>query len=287
MKPNKIVLKITDDIDPSEVLCTTYQMRNMYAQFGDAFASRLDIMNYIQHHAAVLRAPANALVLDVCCGRCLLLPLLRWNRKNIRGYIGVDIEPNNYIEATRRSATKDIRDKKLASNWLGEGDPYYPFEVHFIESNVAEMSYPLREKGLTPVDYVVYTAAIEHMQKDAGLESLKQCWEVMRGGAELFLSSPNTSEKRDPYDTQYAAHLYEWPREELRDALLSIGFTIIDEFGLVAKTRGFVEKLQRIRPDLVPIFNRLSKYLPSDWLYSLFPVLVPEISDEIVLIARK
>ena len=29
-KPSKIVEKITEDIDPKEVICTTYQMRNFY-----------------------------------------------------------------------------------------------------------------------------------------------------------------------------------------------------------------------------------------------------------------
>ncbi len=32
---------VTDDIDPTEVLCTTYQMRNFYTQLGDGLVSPL------------------------------------------------------------------------------------------------------------------------------------------------------------------------------------------------------------------------------------------------------
>ena len=51
----KIVYKIEEGTDPSQVYCTTYQMRNFFQQFADGFFSSLDVMNYIQHHAAVLK----------------------------------------------------------------------------------------------------------------------------------------------------------------------------------------------------------------------------------------
>lgn len=43
-------------MNPQDVLCTTYQMRNFYMQFRDGFFSNLDVMNYIQHHAVALMA---------------------------------------------------------------------------------------------------------------------------------------------------------------------------------------------------------------------------------------
>ena len=45
----KIVYKNDGEIPVEDILCTTYQMRNFYTQFRDAYASNLDVMNYIQH----------------------------------------------------------------------------------------------------------------------------------------------------------------------------------------------------------------------------------------------
>ncbi len=286
--PTRIVHKITDDIDPAEVLCTTYQMRNFYAQFGDGLITSLDVMNFIQHHKAAIMARSGQKVLDVCCGRGLMLPLLRWYRPKIKAWIGVDIWPQNYLEATRRSATKDIRDKRLAPNSiLGEGEPYYPFEVHYVESNVASMAEPLIELGHAPVDFVIYTAAIEHMQRDAGAQSLVECYKVMRPGSEMLLTSPNTPDKEDPYDTQYAAHLYEWPRDELLEVAREAGFTLVVEFGLVAKVTGYREQVEAYYPHLLEVYDSLSQFMPSTWLHSTFPILTPLIADEIAFILRK
>ena len=38
----KIVYRVEDNEDRSEILCTTYQMRNFYSQFHDDFFSNLD-----------------------------------------------------------------------------------------------------------------------------------------------------------------------------------------------------------------------------------------------------
>ena len=286
-KPSKIVLKITDDIDPAEVLCTTYQMRNFYAQLGDGLATSLELMNYMQHHKASLMARSGDRVLDVCCGRGLMLPLLRWNRPKIASYTGVDIHPQNWLEATRLSATKDIRAKRMAPNNIGSGEPYYPFNINFLEANVASMAKPLRDLAWAPFDYVIYTSAIEHMQREDGAQSLAECYSVMKRGARLFLSSPNTADKRDPYDTQYAAHLYEWNANELTQELLEIGFRIDQVFGILAKVKGYREKLAEHYPDLVATFDHFSEYMPSAWLYSLFPVITPGIADEVVIVARR
>jgi len=218
-EPTLIVEKITDGVDPKDVLCTTYQMRDMYRQMGDGLVRSLEVMNFIQHHKAALVASSGDTVLDVCCGRGLMLPLLRWFRPKIKKYIGVDIEPKNFDAATKLKGVTRIDKLRLAPNWVGVGDPTYPFDIHYVHSNVANMSEPLKVMELTPVDYVIYTASIEHMQREAGVESLRQCYKVMRKGAKMFLSSPNTSSKQDPYDTQYAAHLYEWPRSELLEGV--------------------------------------------------------------------
>ena len=94
-----IVYRVEDGMDREKILCTTYQMRNFYMQFRDGFFTNLDVMNYIQHLAAAHMAKKGMNVLDVCCGRSLMLPLLRYYAKDIASYTGVDISKANIKEA--------------------------------------------------------------------------------------------------------------------------------------------------------------------------------------------
>lgn len=271
----KIVLKIDDDIDPSEVYCTTYQMRNFYAQMADGFFSSLDVMNYIQHHAVVKRLKKGQRVLDVCCGRGLVLPLLRYYKPNIGEYIGVDISPVNIREQERRSGIKKIEDMK----------EYYPFPVTHIICSVEDMHNELQDGS---IDFVIYTSAIEHMQKDVGEQSLRNCYRALKEGGEMFLSCPNTMEKKDPYDTQYAAHVYEWDLDELRSAVQEIGFSIKEEYGLVGKVKSF-EKWLYAKNDsaLVEWYQNLKRYMPTAWLMAYAPLMFPEAAAEVLLICVK
>lgn len=271
----KLILKREEE-DPREVYATTYQMRNFYKQFADGFFSSLDVMNYIQHHAAVMRMKTGDRVLDVCCGRGLLLPLIRWHRKGISEYVGVDIEEKNIREQTRWSGAKKM-DVPM--------EEYYPFNITHLLCSCEDMADHLEHGSF---DKIVYTSAIEHMQKKVGIKSLRNCRKLLKSSGEMFLSCPNTFEKKDPYDTQYAAHLYEWDLEELRVALDRAGFRVVDVFGLVGKVRQYEEWLEKNgSKEEKSIYKRLSTYLPKAWLMALFPILHPEIAAEVLIICKR
>jgi 2-polyprenyl-3-methyl-5-hydroxy-6-metoxy-1,4-benzoquinol methylase len=253
----KIVLKVEDDMNPEDIYCTTYQMRNFYRQFADGFFSSLDVMNYIQHHKAVLMMKSGDKVLDACCGRGLLLPMIRWFRKDINAYIGIDISETNINEQTRRSGIKPI-----------QGLDYYPFDVKHIIDSVENLDKHIPNNS---IDFIVYTSAIEHMQKEAGEKSLVNCYKVLKPGKQMFISCPNTFDKKDPYDTQYTAHLYEWDLDELTSTMKSIGFVIDKTFGLVGKKKDFDSFIQQ--PELSAekkIYDKFSEYLPTPWLMAYF-----------------
>jgi len=72
----------------------------------------------------------NDVVLDVCCGRSLLLPMMRYYAKEIKKYIGVDIEEKN-LEAKK---------KNICNNKPIDPKTYYPFETEWVITNVAEMT---------------------------------------------------------------------------------------------------------------------------------------------------
>jgi ubiquinone/menaquinone biosynthesis C-methylase UbiE len=121
----QIVEKIDETVDRDDVLCTTHQMRNFYQQLGDGYYTHLDIMNYIQHATAVRMARSGDHILDMCCGRGLLLPLLRYYKKEISTYTGVDVQKSNAVFRTKR-----VTDGKP----LQPG--YYPFQVFFANTLV-------------------------------------------------------------------------------------------------------------------------------------------------------
>ena len=276
MKEKKIVKKIEEGMDPQDVLCTTYQMRNFYMQFRDGFFSNLDVMNYIQHHAVALMAKKGMNVVDVCCGRSLVLPLLRYYAKDINSYTGVDICETNIREAKRGASAKVLKEEDL--------EEYYPFKVDWILSNVAEMSNHI-EKGFA--DLVIYTSALEHMHKDVGTQSLIECNKIMNKDSVMFLSCPNTP--GNGYETQYAAHVYEWGYDELKEKLNELGFEIINEVGLVMKVKKMKEffSSDKVSKDMKDFYNRMSLYMPSAWLSSIVSIPYPKESDEILFVVRK
>lgn len=273
-KEKKIVYKIDEFVDPQDVLCTTYQMRNFYSQFKDGFISNLDVMNYIQHFKAARMAKKDMVVVDVCCGRSLMLPLLRYYAKDIKGYIGVDISEANIREAKRGASNKGLKEEDLAA--------YYPFTVDWILANVAEMGEHIQHGS---ADFVIYTSAIEHMHKDVGYQSLKECHKIMNNDSRMFLSCPNTP--GNGYDTQYAAHVYEWGYDELKEALDELGFEIEQEVGLIMGAREMDTFYEGASPEIKKFYQTLKSYIPTQFLTAIMSIPYPKESKEILFIVKK
>jgi predicted SAM-dependent methyltransferase len=187
----------------------------------------------------------------------------------------VDISETNIKEQLRKSGVKKIEN----------AEEYYPFKLTQVVSSVEDMDQFFQKDHF---DFIVYTSAIEHMQKEVGYKSLKNCFAILKPGHDMFLSCPNTNDKKDPYDTQYAAHLYEWGINELREAVEEIGFEIIEEYGLVAKVKEFETWLKGSgNKILTRQYQRLKQYIPTAWLMAFIPILYPESSSEILMIIKK
>lgn len=273
MSDKKIVYRVEDDMNREEILCTTYQMRNFYSQFHDGFFSNLDVMNYIQHFAAAQMAKKGDNIVDVCCGRSLMLPLLRYYAKDINSYTGVDISEANIKEAIRGAS------KRLTAE---EFKTYYPFKVQYKLGNVAKMASMIPEEF---ADFVIYTSALEHMHPEDGKQSLTECHKIMKRGAKMFLSCPNT--EGNGYNTQYRAHVYEWGYKELKDTLKEIGFTICQEVGLVMGAREMDEFYDSQPEQIKDFYQRMKKYVPKTWLTAIMSIPYPEVSKEILFIVEK
>lgn len=268
----QIVYQNDGTVPVDEILCTTYQMRNFYHQLRDGFFTDLDVMNYIQHLAAARMVKKDSIILDVCCGRGLLLPLLRYHNKGIRKYIGVDIQEKN-IE----SKVKNICNGKPINP-----KDHFPFETEWIISNVAEMSTKIKDK----IDFIIYTSAIEHMHKDFGEKSIYECRKVIRKGGTMFLSCPNTPENQSGYNVQYKAHVYEWKLSELRAVLQKAGFRIIKEIGLTGSISDFKQVLKSMPPALKTYFETLIEYMPTEFIKPYLFLTLPKLSKEVLLIVE-
>jgi SAM-dependent methyltransferase len=264
----QIVHRIEEGMNRDDVLATTYQMRNFYRQLGDGFFTTLDVMNYIQHLWIAKLCKANMHVLDVCCGRGLLLPLLRYGTKDLGSYTGVDIAPGNAIYLKQR-----VTDNKPIE------DDYYPFPVYFVESNVAVMGNKLDRK----YDLIVYTSSIEHMHPEHGRASLHECRKVITDSGVLIFTCPNTPEDKSGYDTQYPAHVYEWKRSELHRELTNARFKVTSEFGLLLGKRELRAECESA--GLGEMFAQLERIVPTEFFVPVLSALFPRASKEIAMIA--
>ena len=274
MSDKKVVYRVEGGMDRNGVLCTTYQMRNFYSQFHDGFFSNLDVMNYLQHFRAAQMARKGMNIVDVCCGRSLMLPLLRYYAKDIASYTGVDICEANIREAMR-GASRRITPEELKNG-------YYPFRVEWKLGNVANMSNFI---GTDFADFVIYTSALEHMHPDMGGQSLRECHKIMKKGALMFLSCPNTP--GNGYETQYRAHVYEWGYDELKDTLYEIGFSIDQEVGLVMGAKEMDAFFATQPKEIQKFYSVMSSYVPKTWLTAFMAVPYPKASKEILFVVRK
>lgn len=269
----KIVFRVEDNMNRNDILCTTYQMRNFYSQFHDGFFTNLDVMNYIQHYRAAQIAKKGMNIVDVCCGRSLMLPLLRYYAKNINSYTGIDISEKNIREAIKGASHK-ITPKELKT--------YYPFKVEWKLGNVANMSSFIENNF---ADFVIYTSALEHMHPDMGGQSLRECYKIMKKNAIMFLSCPNTP--GNGYNTQYRAHVYEWGYYELKNFLKKENFQIVQEVGLVMGAKDMDDFFANQLPEIQRFYKAVSSYIPKVWLTAIMSVPYPEISKEILFIVKK
>jgi len=269
----KIIHKNDGSVDVHDILCTTYQMRNFYFQFRDGFFTGLDVMNYIQHYKAVKMMKKGQTVLDVCCGRGLLLPMIRYYARDIKKYIGVDIKKEN-IKADRVN---------VCNNKPIDKNVHYEFDTEWIISNVSEMSNHISEQ----VDFIIYTSSIEHMHKVHGEKSLTECGKLLKAGGKMFLSCPNTPEDQSGYDVRYKAHVYEWKISELRSELKKNDFTILNEYGLTGSKREFLKILGAESDTVKKFMKPIVEYMPTEFFTSFCFLPYPEISTEVLIIAQK
>lgn len=271
MADRNIVLKIDAETDRREVYATTYQLRNPFHQFGDCVTSELDAFNYFSLAYAADLCPRGARVLDLCCGRGLLIPFLRYRMAQPQLYVGVDLEPKN---ATWRTG----QDPRRRGAVIKEGG--WGFDLIYVEASVGDMIQPIKAatgEESPQFEFITYMSAIEHMQPSVQQASLTLAGRMANTKTVLYLTCPVTEEDKDGYDCQYAAHIYEPKTSELAAWLENAGWKIDKEIGLltkvsVVKQRLTGEKLERAR--------ELIETMPREQSLTTIAHLYPETATE-------
>lgn len=256
-----IIYKVGPEDNKADIFCTTHQMDDLYKQFGDANIRESGVMNYIQHFNAALMPQEGDVVLDVCCGRSMMLPMLCNHGKQIKEYIGLDISPENIEEARLNEVSK--------------------FKCRWIEGNANNISAYIDGQ----VDFIIYTSAIEHMHPEDAIKSLEECYKVLKEDGIMILSTPNNEKG---YDTLYRAHIYEWGFEQMRETLKDKGFEIAGEFGILGDLETAEDVIkEKYGQGAVEYCHAIRQYMPDMFSSSFFFIPFPEASKEILFILKK
>lgn len=242
-------------------------MDNFYQTLSHGLVKPSGIMNYIQHLYIAEKCQNFAKVLEVCCGRGLILPLLNRYGKNIQQYVGLDLSSENLKEAKKE---KQLRCEHLY------------FECEFLQGNAIYLSNLLKDK----FDAVIYTSSIEHMEKDDGVKSIEEIAKVLYKGGYLFLSTPRTKRQQK---IQYRVHIYEWDYEEVRECLAKNNFEIVEEIGLLPPNDLGCEKLleEKFGKGAGKWLEDLRAKLPEAFISTIMAASIPESSKEILYICKK
>lgn len=263
---NNDFISFWDDKESRTVTYSTVQMNNFYKDLGQGKVKESGIMNYIQHLLIVDKLQPGDTVIDICCGRGLILPVLKHSKIPISNYLGVDISSDNLLEA-----------KQLLS-LLDE------FTADFIQGDVTKLTQFTDSK----FDVVVYTSALEHLDRISAIRSLKEVVKVMKDSSTLYLSTPITP-KNSPKNPQYKVHVYEWDRQELLHLLSEIGLIVKYEIGLLPPIDEILSKeiSEYFGEKALLWYETMKERIPFPFLSTILASSFPSVAKETMFVCKK
>ncbi len=246
---------------------STSQMDNFYEALAMGMVKPSGIMNYIQHLFIAERCPSEASVLDICCGRGLFIPVLKTRAPHIADYVGVDISLDNLHEA-----------QQTISKVGG-----CPFECKLVQGDATKLSALFTRT----FDVIIYTSAVEHLDRDAGIQSIHQASKLLSKDGHLYLSTPRTL-LETPRRLQYKVHVYEWDREEIEGVLNEAGLQIENSIGLLPPEDEILEPAIKSRFGISSVawFREMRKFIPAPFLASVSAVCFPVVAKELLYVCK-
>lgn len=243
------------------------QMDNFYDALGFGKPKTSGVMNYIQHLLIAKNCHSGDAVLDICCGRSLLVPLLAHFAPAISFYFGVDISLPNLREARSVCLTK------CATS----------FNVAHVCADATELSSVISR----PFDVIAYTSSLEHLDRESGAISLQQAARLLSSTGRLYLSTPITPAGSN---LQYRVHVHEWDRNELLSTLRSFDLRVIHSIGLLPPRdeHSVVEALaDRFGSRAVAWYQEMRASVPAEFFYPVLASAFPGVANEVLYICER
>ncbi len=246
---------------------STSQMHDFFCELRDGEVRVSGVMNYIQHLFIAQRCPPGAFILDACCGRALLLPLLARYAPDPHLYVGLDISRDNLAEAVRSLASFSLLPPRFA--------------YAFVCADVSKCASVLRP----PFDVIAYTSSLEHLPREEGVRSLHQLGSLLARDGLLYLSTPCST----PRGLQYSVHVYEWHPAELLETLDGAGLEVCDSIGLLPPPSDELDHAIRreFGDGAVAWHSAMLRSVPGPFLEPITAAAFPGICREVLHVCKR
>jgi cyclopropane fatty-acyl-phospholipid synthase-like methyltransferase len=127
-------------------------------------------------------------------------------------------------------------------------------------------------------DVVVHLEVIEHMRVEHGRKLLKTCYEVLKPGGIMLMSTPCYDGKRHA-----ANHIHEYTVSELQKAVEKAGFKVAERFGTFMD----IKELKHGSPAVREVAKQLSEYFDNDAISNIFGPLFPDRARNNLWVCKK
>jgi len=199
-------------------------------------------------------------VLEVGCGQDLPLYkiLTGGAARNVDTYLGVDL---NKLKAV----------SKNKNNFFGE--------FNFVEDYAKVKAF--KPEGF---DVLVTFEVIEHMRVDLGAQMLSACFECLKPGGTMLISTPCYDGVRHAVN-----HIHEYTVPELQDYLIKAGFVVNARYGTFMDIKHFKQQLldDNVQSAVDTLMPLLSKYFDSNAVSNIFAPLYPDHSRNNLWVCHK
>jgi 2-polyprenyl-3-methyl-5-hydroxy-6-metoxy-1,4-benzoquinol methylase len=152
------------------------------------------------------------------------------------------------------------------------------------EFNFVERYPELLAKRPEGFDIVVHFEVFEHMAMEHGIEMMKACYEALKPGGVMLMSTPCYDGVRHAKN-----HIHEYYVPELQTVIENAGFTVEKRYGtfMDIKHIGKAETDRASQAAIAEVSKALAQYFDSDAISNIFGCLYPDHARNNLWVCRK
>jgi SAM-dependent methyltransferase len=214
-------------------------------------------------------------VLEVGCGEEMPLRQILFGGAGASAntYTGVDL---NKLKEFKHKRSRTFGEFNFVERWkeLLESDPDY-------EVDEAKGYHP--QDVANGYDVVIHMEVFEHMNEQNGLQFMEACYNVVKPGGVMIVSTPVWDHVRMAKN-----HIREYDVQELKTIIENAGFTVEKRFGTFMDIKHIGKPdLTGIDKEVAVVYNRLKEYFDNNALSNFFGPLYPDHARNNLWICRK